>query len=767
MNKGKNKRTHVMAGILMASFIGAFLIIMGRFIYIQVSGEVNGVSLAEWAKQKRTATYYLESERGEILDDQGMVLAYDRAAYRVYAIVDESFSEENEKKPKHVKEPEKTAEQLAPLLDLDKSFILERLEKAIKNKNFQVEFGSAGKELTKEEKEEIEKLNLPGINFSEESIRFYPNGMFASHILGYTRKVEIEEDEKKERQSNVEEITGIAGIEKEMNEYLMGEDGSISFERDKYNRKLLDPNEIIKEPVNGDNIYLTIDQKVQTLLEEVMNEVDEDYQPERITAIIMNAKTGEIIAMSNRPTYDPNKPTSVKNWYNDVISTPYEPGSTVKMFTWAAAIDAGVYDGEKWYESGKYRVNERMDTVNDHNGGTGWGSITYDEGFTRSSNVAASKIVWEILGTEKYLEYLKAFDFDKETNIDLPGEVPGQILYNWPMEKITTGFGQGSTMTPIQQVKAASAITNEGKMLEPYVIKKIVDSDTGDVLEEQSPKVAGEPISKETADQVLELLDSVVNSKHGTGKPYKLEDYTVIGKTGTAEIPNPDGSGYLGGANTNIFSFLGMSPKDDPELIMHVSVNQPNLAEGEQGSAPVSYIFKSVMENSLHYLDIDSDKNVSEPIQALKVPALIDTKTKTTKEQLIKEGFNVTVIGTGKTIVNANVKEGDELLANDRLILLTDKPVMPMIKGWSLREVLQLGELLDLKVDYSGTGYVDSQNIEEGKKVKGKDILKIELKPFVDSIPPDQQEGEEKKEKKKDKKKDKKEKKEKEKKEVE
>src|SRR5690625_3388013 len=176
MEKGKNKKTHAMAGVLMVAFVGAFLIIIGRFLYIQVSGEVNGVSLAEWAKQKRTAKYYLESERGKILDDQGMVLAYDRAAYRVYAIVDESFTGENEDGLKHVKDPEKTAEKLAPLLDLDKSFVLERLKKGIENENFQVEFATAGKELSQEKRDEIAKLNIPGINVSEESIRYYPNG---------------------------------------------------------------------------------------------------------------------------------------------------------------------------------------------------------------------------------------------------------------------------------------------------------------------------------------------------------------------------------------------------------------------------------------------------------------------------------------------------------------------------------------------------------------------------------------------------------------
>src|SRR5690625_223152 len=217
----------------------------------------------------------------------------------------------------------------------------------------------------------------------------------------------------------------------------------------------------------------------------------------------MKPKTDEILDISNRPSYNPTDPAEVENWYNDVISTPVEPGSAVKMFTWAAAIEEGVYNGEETFESGSYTVNERIQPINDHNRGEGWGSISYNEGFQRSSNVAAAKLAWEKIGTDTFLEYLQAFDFDKPTEIDLPGEVEGQILYNWPLEKLTSSFGQGSTLTPIQQMKAATAIANDGKMLQPYVIKRIVDSSTGEIMEEKNANVVGEPISEETSDQVL------------------------------------------------------------------------------------------------------------------------------------------------------------------------------------------------------------------------------------------------------------------------
>ena len=711
-----------MTGVLMVGFVCMFLILTGRFLYIQVTGEVNDVSLEEWAKEKRSSSYILDAERGTIFDNNGVTLAYDRRTYRMYAIVDETFTI-NSKDPKHVVDIEKTAQALAPIIEVEESYIRDRLASGIDDGRVQVEFGVAGRQLSIQTKEEIDALDLPGINFFEESIRYYPNGLFASHILGFARKEESEQDDEDEQSEN---ITGVIGIEKELDEILRGESGYISYQRDYYKKKLLDPNEVIKQPVNGDNVYLTIDQKVQILLEDVMSEVEDEYNPERITAMVMNAKTGAIIAMSNRPSFNPNDPKDVQNWYNDLISTPFEPGSTVKMFTWASAIDAGVYDGEEIYQSGKYQVNPAVESVNDHNHGRGWGKISFDEGFRRSSNVAASKLVWDKLGPDKYLEYLQAFDFDKKTNIDLPGEVTGHLLYNWPIEKLTTSFGQGTTLTPIQQMKAATAIANDGKMLQPYVVQKVIDSDTDEVIMENDKTVVSEPISKEAANQVLDLLGTVVNSKDGTGKPYRLDAYSVAGKTGTAQMPDPNG-GYLRGRENNIFSFLGMAPQDDPQLMMYVSVTQPTLAEDEVGSDPVSFIFKNVMENSLHYLNIEPDKETIDPVDLIEIPKLKDAQPKAIQETLEAEGLDVTVVGSGKKIVTANVNTGDQVLDHQRIILVTDQPEMPNIIGWSIREVYQLADLLELKLETIGNGYVMTQNIKKGTPLKKNDYLGVEL----------------------------------------
>ncbi|BAC13420.1 penicillin-binding protein 2B (cell-division septum) [Oceanobacillus iheyensis HTE831] len=717
----KHRTTHFMSSIYMIIFVALFLIITGRFMYIQATGEVSGVQLNEWADKQRTASYTMNSERGKIYDKNGMVLAYDRPTYRMYAILDEAYSE-NAEEPLHVSNAEETAKKLAPLLGVEEEEIQEPIQNGLDNNRFQVEFGKFGKQISKQVKDEIEDLNIPGINFEEEPMRYYPNGMFASHIIGFAREEEKETDEGVEHT-----ITGVTGMEDVMNDILGGKDGYISYQRDLYNKKLLDPSEVIQLPEDGDDIYLTIDQKIQTLLEDVMTQADEKYNPTKMNAIIMDPKSGEIVAMSSRPSYDPNNPTDVENWYNDPISTPFEPGSTMKIFTWAAAIEEGVYNGSEGFKSGTYQPNEKIRAIGDHNNGEGWGTISYDEGFERSSNVAASKLLWEKLDSESYYEYLQAFGFEEPTGIDLPGEAVGKISYNWPSDKLRTAFGQSSTVTPIQQMKAASAIVNGGKMVKPYVVDKVVDSTSGDTISETEQEYVGQPISEETAEQMKKLMSSVVNGEHGTGKPYQLEDYMVGGKTGTAEIPNPDGGGYLQGRENYVFSFMGMAPIDDPQLMVYVSIQQPELEPDESGSTPLSFIFKNVVENSLHYMDINPEKNEAPDIQQMEMPDVVNKSTSEVEEEMTETGLNTIVVGEGSKVVSSSIEAGASVLPNEKVILITDEPTMPDIKGWSLREVMTLANLLDLQVESFGSGYVTTQNIDVGNPLQSGDYLGVEL----------------------------------------
>ncbi|WP_277677815.1 penicillin-binding protein [Gracilibacillus dipsosauri] len=709
----KKKSTEIMPLLWICLFSIAFLIIVGRFVYIQATGEVNGVDIKKLAAEKRTNEYTIPAKRGTIYDRKGMALAQEHIVYRLYAVLDEKYTT-NEDEPRHVIDIQTTAAKLAPHLDLEASEIAKILKNGKEDDRFQVEFGSNSRELNQEQKDDIAALDLPGIYFMEEPIRFYPNGTFASHTIGLTDK-----------QDN--NIIGISGVEGSMDEYLTGESGSISYQRDKFNVKLLNPNEIINKADDGDNVYLTLDQKIQTLLEDSLTEVVKEYNPERVTAIVMDPKTGEVLAMGNRPSFNPNNLGDVQNWYNDAIANPFEPGSTMKIFTLASAIEEGVWNPDEKFKSGKYKGGENITAIRDHNW-TGWGNISYLEGIQRSSNVAAAKLAYEKIGSEKFLHYLKAFGFGEKTGIDLPGEVSGSILYNYPIEQITTAFGQGTTTTPIQLMQAATAVANNGKMLKPYIIKEIKDAESGETISKGVSEVVGQPISSETAKKTLKILETVVTSKVGTGyNRYNLDGYSVAGKTGTAQIPDPETGRYLTGRENYVFSFLGMAPADNPELMMYVSVKQPELEDDEPDSAPSSFIFRNVMENSLRYLNIDADKEKTDPVNVIEVPEWKNKSTSELTESLDSLGATYEVIGDGNKIMDVSVNAGEQITPIQKIFIVTDQPKIPDLTGWSRREVLVLRDMLGFNLDWSGEGYVVKQSIAKGKPITSQDTLTIEL----------------------------------------
>lgn len=699
----KHTHTHKGAAICFVFFSLLFFILFVRFVYLQATGVVDGQVLAVEAQKRYFKKQTLEAKRGTIFDRSGEVIAEDIPSYTVAAILDPNM-------PQHVTDPEETARKLAPLLNMNVADV----EHILKKKAKQVEFGPNGRGISQTVKQKIEALQLPGITFIRDSKRFYPNGTFASYVVGYAQKDET-----------LEEVVGKMGIEKQFNEQLKEKDGEITYESDPKGFKLPYADEQIVPPQNGKNIYLTIDKHIQTFLEDAMNAVEKQYTPKKMIAIVADPKTGAILAMSTRPSFDPNK-RNIENYFNDAISYPYEPGSTMKIFTLAAAVNEGVFEPNETYQSGSYQIGPHR--VRDHNK-VGWGKITFLEGMQRSSNVAFAKIVREKLGEDRFLQYLHRFRFNEPTGIELPGEKAGNILYRYPIEKVTTGFGQGTSVTPIQQIQAATAIANGGKMMKPYVVDRIVDGDTGKTVMKHEPVVVDTPISKETAEKVLDILETVVTSEKGTGRPYQIEGYRVAGKTGTAQIPDPKG-GYLTGHQNYIFSFLGMAPRENPRLIMYVAVQQPNISYTETGAAPVSMIFNSVMKNSLQYLNIEPTvkKKQVKKEKSIALPSYIGQSVEQATQSLKKQGLHVTVIGKGTKVRAQFPQAGEYVVAPDRVLLQTDgDAIMPDLTGWSLRDVMKLAELLQLKPSFIGSGYVFRQNIAPGAVIKQNDYVIVEL----------------------------------------
>lgn len=705
------------AAILFGLFGLLFFVLLFRYFSIQISGEVDGQPLAAKAQEKYSREGNLAALRGNILDRNGGVIAEDTNAYKLIAILDKKMTT-NPKKPQHVKNPDKTAKELAKYLEMDESEIYSILTTGIRNKKFQVEFGKEGKDITNQTKKKIEDLKLPGITFLRESKRFYPNGVFASHLVGYADRIE-------QKDKTIKSI-GKMGIEKILNDELTGKNGKLNFESDLWGYILPDEKEKITPAQNGNDVYLTIDQKIQTFLEDAMNKVDKEYKPQKIIAIVADPKTGEILAMGQRPSFHPKTKEGIeKGWHNEAIETSFEPGSTMKIFTLAAAVQEKVFNPNETYQSGSYQVTKKDKAIHDHNY-SGWGTITYLEGVQRSSNVAFAKIAKEKLGFEKFREYLTKFGFDKPTGIDLPDETSGKIQFTYPIEKITTAYGQGTAITPIQQIQAATAIANDGKMIKPHVVKKIVNHDTGETIKSTTPEVVSTPISKETAKQVRDILETVVTSPKGTGGRYKIDGYSVAGKTGTANIPGPNGR-YLQGADNYMFSFLGMAPKDDPKLIVYVAVQQPDLDGTGLGALPVSAIFNPVMKNSLQYLNIQPSK--SQKAQLNKLSDFIGKSVEATEKELKAKDIETVVIGNGTKVVRQLPESGTTVLEGEKVIIQTNgDKLAPDMTGWSLRDVMKVANIAGLKLNSKGQGYVTQQNIQPKTIMRNGDFLIVDLK---------------------------------------
>ncbi|WP_407407281.1 penicillin-binding protein [Peribacillus sp.] len=702
MQKQKNMKLGA-AGLFFV-FSLLFFVLICRFLYIGVTGTAGGEVLASKIDKKYEKEQVIEAKRGSILDTKGDVIAVDTSSYILRAILSEKESE-------RVKDPEMTASKLAKYIDMDEQAIYERLSK---KGAYQVEFGSAGKDLTQDTKQKIEKLELPGITFGRTNKRFYPNGVFASHLIGY-----VEKDEE------TEEMTGKFGIEKYLNKELQETDGKLTYESDFWGLILPGAEEKVSAPHNGNNVSLTIDKKIQTFLEDSMNKVQGKYKPEQIIAIVSNPKTGEILAMGQRPTFHPTtKEGLTDTWRNLAIEETYEPGSTFKTFTLAAAVEEGVFNPNDSFTTGRYKA--ATGSIGDHSGIEPGKTMSFLEGVQRSSNVAFATLAMDKIGADTFRDYLTKFGFDKKTGIDLPNEITGKIQYKYKMEKVTTAFGQGTTVTPIQQIQAASAVANDGKMMQPYVIKSISNQDTGKVLKTTKPKVAGEPISAETAKQVREYLETVVSAKKGTGKKYAIDGYDVAGKTGTAQIPGPTGQ-YLAGKENYFFSFLGMAPAEDPQLVVYVAVKQPKLGVSYVGADPLSEIFNPVMQNSLMYLNIKpSDLKKQE---TNKIEDYTDQPINSSVKELEELGYEVEVIGTGRKVLDQSPKSGSSLLQGEKIILRSEGAMkVPDMAGWSLRDVMKVASIAKLNLNTSGTGYVGKQSPKGGTKVKEGDSFKVELR---------------------------------------
>jgi penicillin-binding protein 2B len=725
------------------SFILTFGGLITRLWWLQA---VDARENLERAKDQWELQKILQPKRGSILDRNGQVLAYEEKAYNLSLQIKPADSKEEEvpewMRDNYVKDPYMTAQKLAPILGVQPDLLLQKM--AAVKKPGSIELGMVGKKLTEDQKKQIDALmypveggkkektnQLPGVVLQPTTRRYYPKNSFAAHVLGYISYGEGRDEAH-------------MGIEKQYDKELSGEPGELQVLTDGAGYQLPDGEQKFKPAKDGQNVVLTIDQQIQDYVEAALDETQQKFTPKSMTVIVADPNNGDILAMASRPGFNPNEYWSITDYRNQAISSVFEPGSTFKIITLAAAIQEGKFNPGESYKSGTY-TKLPGEPIRDHNWGNGWGNISFLEGVQRSSNVAFVILGYERLKADLLAKYFDLFGIGKKTGIDLPKEAEG-IMFDLKHPRsqrdvAVTTFGQGVAVTAIQQVAAVGAIANGGELLKPHIVKELRDPHTGEVTKKYDKEVVRRVVSEATAKQTRDILETVVTGEHGTGQAFNIDGYHVAGKTGTAQIYDAKTGKIVPGRY--VVSFIGFAPKDDPRLLVYVVVNDPetDLPSTTWGSEIVAPIFKSVMEKSLKYLKEVPDLGTVEAASLKKttkasalieraVPKLTEMSANAAVTRAKQAGFQSELIGSGTKVVQQYPAADETAPQNSTILLLTDKVEgvkMPDFTGKSLREVMEYASMLKLDVSPTGSGFVKEQSIAPGTVIKEGETLRVTL----------------------------------------
>lgn len=699
---------NVVGRLLQISMAFVFLLFVGRFLYLSISKTIAGENISERVSNLYKRDEILKSVRGAIYDNSGNVIAEDSHSFTLYAILDKS-SLDYKGKPMYVVDKEKTAEKLSTVIPLSEKKILKYLHP--KHKAYQVEFGTAGSGISLATKKKIMAMHLPGIHFDETPSRLYPNGRFASHIIGIAQPF----NDKKTHSIN---LIGTMGIEKYFNKVLSGKDGRRIALVDAGEYQLPGGQHSYKAPINGNNIYLTIDSQLQIYLENLLDAVQNKYKPKALTAIVEDVKTGKIRAASQRPTFDPATRKGLNdNWRNILVQDSYEPGSVFKILSITAAIQEGKYNPKEYFRSGSITFNGS--TIHDWNY-TGWGAIPFEQALPRSSNIGMSILV-NRLGRHTWRRYLDNYHIGKKTNITLPDENSGLINIHSQIDQAVTSFGQGITVNALQMMQVYSALANSGQMLKPQLVEKIVSS-SGKVIKRYKKIKVGKPVySQETAQTTLKLMRDVVEKEYGTGITYKIPGKSIAVKTGTAQIAGIHG-GYLKGDRNYLFSVVGLTPADNPRYCIYITMKQPQIMS-DPPETIMSLIFKPLINR------VSVSSKVDMMGEQITIPSVKGQSREQAVRLLEKMGLYVETIGSGNKVEAQSILANTKVNPNSKIIIFTGGIIRcPNMKGWTIKQVTQFANISKVKVEVLGKGKVYKQSRIPRSILNRNSKVKVELR---------------------------------------
>lgn len=603
-----------------------FIIIIFRVFYIQV---FDYKKLNNYASNLWSRNLPIKADRGLIYDRNGIVLADNVTTTSLVVI------------PNQIKNKEETATKLSEILNVDYDTMYKHVSKRTSIERVHPE----GRRLSYEIADKIKDLKLDGVYLVKESQRSYPYDTYMAHTLGF---VGVDNQ-------------GLSGIELTYDNYLTGQDGAIKYYSDAKGNKLK-LNEVYQQPQDGMNITLTINNEIQASLERELNNAVTKFDPDRAIGLVMDPNSGEILAISARPNFSPSsyQKYSIEEINRNLpIWATYEPGSTFKIITLAAALEEKKVDLDKdtFVDTGSVKVENSTLHCWKHGG---HGHETFLQVVENSCNPGFVEL-GQRLGKNTLFSYINKFGFGKKTGVDLNGEASG-IIFNLnkvgPVELATTAFGQGVSVTPIQQVTAVSAAINGGTLYKPYIVKSINEPETNTIIKENKKQAVGKVISEDTSKEVRRALESVV--ANGSGRTSYIDGYRVGGKTGTAQ--KVSNGKYL--ANNYILSFIGFLPADDPKVVVYIAIDNPK-GTVQYGGTTVGPISKAVLQDCIKALNIEKredglDKKYKWPDpKTLKVENVVGMDVEDAKDKL--KGFEVIVEGNGDKVIHQSPDEGTTL----------------------------------------------------------------------------------------------------------
>lgn len=721
MSKKSNLTLGKRSVFILFVFCAVFFALVIRIGWVQF---VEGSSLQQKAVEQQTKDKVISSKRGTIYDRNMKALAQSASVDTVCATPREIAEGKN---------AEKVASDLAEILDMTKEDVLKVITK---KSSYEI----LKRKIDPEQSEKIRELNYKGIYLTEDSKRYYPYGNFASHVIGFVGS----------------DNQGLNGIEMVYDKYLKGEPGRIITAKNALGSDMPYKYEKYINAQNGVNVVLTIDEVIQHFAEKELEAAVEKYGVKNGAAcIIMNAKTGDVLAMATKPDYDLNSPFTLNNqadidtmnslsgeektkffneacnkmWRNKAVCDTYEPGSTFKTFVAAMAIEENVVkDNDTFNCPGYHKVGKHI--IRCHKT-SGHGLETFVQGVRNSCN-PVFMMVGARVGNANFKKYFNRFGFSETTGFELPGEAKGVFFSDERFnetELATSSFGQGFNITPLQLVTALTAITNDGKMVRPRIVKELVD-DTGKVVKSFEPEIIRDVISADTAKKVREILEGVVSE--GTAKNAYIRGMRVAGKTGTSE-KTPRGS------RKYIASFLGFAPANNPEIIGLVMLDEPpadGLYMGGQIAAPT---FQKIFDATLRYLNIDPQYTAEELTQSeTTVPNVEGLSVKEAEIKFDGAGLYYKIVGNGDSIISQTPKGGVIVQTESTVMLYTEENaanevVVPSVIGKSIAEANRIltNAKLNVKVtgltENGGETYVGSQLPEAGTNVSTGTVVTVEV----------------------------------------